>query len=323
MSRRKEPAIPADLLDQLLAGTDAATALDQGCLLDSLKKALAERALNAEMDHHLGGEAEAGNNRNGYGRKTVITDSGKIEIDVPRDRAGSFDPQLIAKYQRHFPAANPQSGDRRGAKPIVHLASARHLRHSARTIPSTRGMPFMPSIIRPLLLIASMAAALAGGPLAAQGTRAPRSPASAAPAPAPVATAPDLSRAAFIATMDAQFRAQDPNNDGKLTRAEIEGSERAKTLATAQATNRQLFAQLDLDRNGVLYPQEFAGLVQQPPLPDVAPVMTRLDGNRDQVVTLVEYRAATLANFDRLDTDHDGIVTGAEMRAGGLAPTGR
>ncbi|GGJ57097.1 putative transposase for insertion sequence element ISRM3-like protein [Sphingopyxis bauzanensis] len=103
MSRRKEPAIPSDLLDQLLAGTDAATALDQGGLLDSLKKALAERALNAEMDHHLGGVAEAGNNRNGYGRQTVITDSGKIEIDVPRDRAGSFDPQLIAKYQRRFP----------------------------------------------------------------------------------------------------------------------------------------------------------------------------------------------------------------------------
>ena len=103
MSRRKEPAIPADLLDQLLAGTDAATALDQGGLLDSLKKALAERALNAEMDHHLGDVSEAGNNRNGYGRKTVITDSGKIEIDVPRDRAGSFDPQLIAKYQRRFP----------------------------------------------------------------------------------------------------------------------------------------------------------------------------------------------------------------------------
>ena len=77
MSRRKEPAIPAYLLDQLLTGTNAATALDQGGLLDSLKKALAERALNAEMDHHLCGEAEAGNNRNGFGRKTVIADSGK------------------------------------------------------------------------------------------------------------------------------------------------------------------------------------------------------------------------------------------------------
>lgn len=103
MSRRKEPAIPADLLDRLLAGSDAAAALDQGGLLDSLKKALAERALNAELDHHLGDEAQAGNSRNGYGRKTVVTDTGKIEIEVPRDRQGSFDPQLIAKYQRRFP----------------------------------------------------------------------------------------------------------------------------------------------------------------------------------------------------------------------------
>lgn len=103
MSRRKEPVIPADLLDQLLAGGDAAAALQQGGLLDSLKKALAERALNAEMDHHLGHDDQTGNNRNGYGRKTVVTDTGKIEIEVPRDRQGSFDPQLIAKYQRRFP----------------------------------------------------------------------------------------------------------------------------------------------------------------------------------------------------------------------------
>ena len=101
MSRRKEPTIPAELLDQLLAGSDAASALDKGGLLDSLKKALAERALNAEMDYHLGGDEQVGNS--GYGRKRVITDSSKIEIEVPRDREGSFDPQLIAKYQRRFP----------------------------------------------------------------------------------------------------------------------------------------------------------------------------------------------------------------------------
>jgi len=65
MSRRKEPVIPSDLLDQLLAGGDAAAALQQGGLLDSLKKALAERVLNAEMDHHLGHEEQAGNSRNG------------------------------------------------------------------------------------------------------------------------------------------------------------------------------------------------------------------------------------------------------------------
>lgn len=103
MSRRKEPSFPAALLDQLLAGSDAGAALQDGRLLDSLKKALAERALNAEMDYHLDQDSQDNNSRNGYGRKTVTTDGGKIEIEVPRDRAGSFDPQLIAKYQRRFP----------------------------------------------------------------------------------------------------------------------------------------------------------------------------------------------------------------------------
>jgi putative transposase len=103
MSRRKEPSIPDSVLDQLLAGTDASTAFEQGGILDALKKAFAERALNAEMDHHLAGDGGAGNNRNGYGKKTVLTDSGKVEITVPRDREASFDPQIIAKYQRRFP----------------------------------------------------------------------------------------------------------------------------------------------------------------------------------------------------------------------------
>jgi putative transposase len=103
MARRKAPILPDALLDQLLAGTDARSALDPGGLLDGLKKALTERALNAEMDHHLSGEDEAENRRNGYGAKTVLTDSSKLAIDVPRDRAATFDPQLIAKYQRRFP----------------------------------------------------------------------------------------------------------------------------------------------------------------------------------------------------------------------------
>ncbi|MCW2242333.1 putative transposase [Azospirillum canadense] len=103
MARRKPPAIPDALLDQLLAGADPKSAFDPNGLLDSLKKALAERALNAEMDHHLSGEGGAGNGRNGYSRKTVLTETGKIELDIPRDRQASFDPQLIAKYQRRFP----------------------------------------------------------------------------------------------------------------------------------------------------------------------------------------------------------------------------
>ena len=103
MARRKEPVIPDSILDQLLAGSDAKTAFESNGLLDQLKKALAERALNAEMDHHLSGEATAGNSRNGYGRKTVLTDSGSLELSIPRDRQSSFDPQLLAKYQRRFP----------------------------------------------------------------------------------------------------------------------------------------------------------------------------------------------------------------------------
>ena len=103
MPRRKEPKIPDAILDQLLAGAEAKTAFDPNGLLDELKKALAERALNAEMDHHLAGEGGAGNGRNGYGQKTVITDTGKLELEVPRDRQASFDPQLIGKYQRRFP----------------------------------------------------------------------------------------------------------------------------------------------------------------------------------------------------------------------------
>src|SRR5215207_892581 len=102
MPRRKEPRIPDAILDQLLAGADPKTAFDPNGLIDDLKKALAERVLNAEMDHHLAGE-EPGNRRNGYGKKTVITDTGRIELAVPRDRQASFDPQLIARYQRRFP----------------------------------------------------------------------------------------------------------------------------------------------------------------------------------------------------------------------------
>src|ERR671914_316633 len=77
MPRRKEPLIPDALLDQLLAGADPKTAFDPNGLLDDLKKALAERVLNAEMDHHLAGE-EPGNRRNGYGKKTILTDTGRI-----------------------------------------------------------------------------------------------------------------------------------------------------------------------------------------------------------------------------------------------------
>src|ERR687895_2126771 len=105
MPRRKPPAIPDELLDQLLGGSDPRAALADGGLLDGLKKALAERALNAELDHHLeAGEPDGrANGRNGYSAKSVLTDTAKLDLQIPRDRLSTFDPQRIAKYQRRFP----------------------------------------------------------------------------------------------------------------------------------------------------------------------------------------------------------------------------
>src|SRR6266566_5545572 len=56
------------------------------------------------MDHHLGApaEEEAGNHRNGHSSKTVLTDTGKLELSIPRDRQGRFDPVLIGRYRRRF-----------------------------------------------------------------------------------------------------------------------------------------------------------------------------------------------------------------------------
>src|SRR5216684_4387855 len=102
MAAKKEEAIGDEVLDQLLAGRDPATVFESGGLIDELKKRLAERMLNAEMDHHLDDAAQAGNHRNGYGSKTVLTDSSKLELSIPRDRHGRFDPVLIGKYRRRF-----------------------------------------------------------------------------------------------------------------------------------------------------------------------------------------------------------------------------
>jgi putative transposase len=98
-------AIKKDVLDQLLAGRDPAQVFADGGLVDELKKALANRVLNAELDDHLAVEAAAGkaNRRNGYSAKTVISETSKIEVKVLRDREGTFDPKLIARYQRRFP----------------------------------------------------------------------------------------------------------------------------------------------------------------------------------------------------------------------------
>ena len=98
-------AIEKELLDQLLAGRDPNEVFAKDGLLDDLKKALSERILNAELDEHLDGERVEGsvNRRNGHSKKSVLTGTSKMTLSIPRDRAGTFDPKLIAKYQRRFP----------------------------------------------------------------------------------------------------------------------------------------------------------------------------------------------------------------------------
>jgi transposase-like protein len=104
-----KPPIPKELIDQLLKGYQSPQdLLGEDGLFKRLTAALVNRAMEAELSHHLGYEpgqtAPEGqpNRRNGKGRKRVRTDQGPIEIEVPRDRASTFEPQLVKKHQRHF-----------------------------------------------------------------------------------------------------------------------------------------------------------------------------------------------------------------------------
>jgi putative transposase len=100
------PAVPKELIDQFVTGPMSASAINAASV--AFKKALIERALNAELSHHLGypvgaeKPAEIANHRNGNSGKTVLTDDGPLRIDVPRDRDGSFEPLLIPKHERRF-----------------------------------------------------------------------------------------------------------------------------------------------------------------------------------------------------------------------------
>jgi putative transposase len=106
---RKARSRRDELLDELLkeyGGSAGVTGPDG--LLKHLTRAVVNRAMDAELTHHLGyedGESPPDgqpNRRNGKGKKTLRTDQGPVDIDVPRDRDGSFEPQIVPKHQRHF-----------------------------------------------------------------------------------------------------------------------------------------------------------------------------------------------------------------------------
>lgn len=107
MARKKRDRTD-ELLAELIRGKSPEEILGEGGVLKQLTKRLVENALEGEMTEHLGYEPHApegrntGNSRNGKGEKTVHTESGSVEIEVPRDRAGTFDPKLVRKRQRRL-----------------------------------------------------------------------------------------------------------------------------------------------------------------------------------------------------------------------------
>lgn len=110
MARRKqkqEPEFAPDALDALIG--DTKTPEDLAVLFRRMKKAMSERILNAELTHHLGyapgaeKPAEQTNHRNGSTPKTVLTDDDAVTLAIPRDRAGTFAPQLVPKHVRRLP----------------------------------------------------------------------------------------------------------------------------------------------------------------------------------------------------------------------------
>jgi putative transposase len=101
--------LPDELIDELLAGARTEEEIaGPGGLLGQLTKRLVERAMEVELTDHLGYEPHqeppggAGNTRNGSTPKRLITESGEVAVDTPRDRAGSFDPKIVRKRQRRF-----------------------------------------------------------------------------------------------------------------------------------------------------------------------------------------------------------------------------
>jgi putative transposase len=106
---RLEALLPDGVLDELLAGARTEEEIvGPGGVLSQLTKRLVERALEVELTDHLGYEPHqeppggTGNTRNGSTTKTLLTEHGPVRIDAPRDRVGTFEPQIVRKRQRRF-----------------------------------------------------------------------------------------------------------------------------------------------------------------------------------------------------------------------------
>jgi putative transposase len=109
LAEQVKALLPDGVIDELLAGARTEEEIaGPGGLLSELTRRLVERAMEVELTDHLGYEPHqeppggTGNTRNGSTPKTLITEQGEVRIDTPRDRAGTFEPQIVRKRQRRF-----------------------------------------------------------------------------------------------------------------------------------------------------------------------------------------------------------------------------
>ena len=140
-------AVPDEVIDAVMAKVDAGglELLGPDGVLAELTKRLLERGLAEELTDHLGYEPGdpagrgSGNNRNGTSAKTVLTDIGAIDLDVPRDRNGSFEPKLVPKGSRRLEGFNQN---------IVHLyARGMSTRDIRRELGRMYGVEVSPALI--------------------------------------------------------------------------------------------------------------------------------------------------------------------------------
>jgi putative transposase len=140
-------AVPDELIDAVMASVDAGGVelLGPDGVLAELTKRILERGLSEELTEHLGYEPGdpagrgSGNNRNGTTPKTVLTEIGAIDLDIPRDRNGSFEPQLVPKGTRRLERFNQN---------IIHLyARGMTTRDIRRELGRMYGVEVSPALI--------------------------------------------------------------------------------------------------------------------------------------------------------------------------------
>lgn len=110
----REPVVSEEIAEQLLARAEAegVDILGPDGLLGQVSKAVLERALSEELTDHLGYERHdpagrgSGNSRNGSYGKRLLTDLGPVDLEIPRDREGSFEPKIVPKGSRRLEGFN-------------------------------------------------------------------------------------------------------------------------------------------------------------------------------------------------------------------------